>query len=195
MRRPRNLLGPQGMGGMVSLWGASSLIRSVQTGVIAVGAGTTSQTATIVAVTPENCVLFFTQTTQAGTGSDQRNAWVGITLTNSTTVTASINADAGYFSNANYRVVEFAPGVLKSVQRVSVTINALSTGNTAAITEVNTSKSWINILGQTMDGSLFPDPNSNWARLSFGSSTTASADRNTSAATNIVVRAQIVELF
>lgn len=74
MRRNRDFIGPAGMGGVVSLWGASSLIKSVQSGSLSNGAGTTA-TATITAVVPENTAIYMTMLTQAGSVSDARNLW------------------------------------------------------------------------------------------------------------------------
>lgn len=183
---------------MVSLWGASSLIRSVQAGTIAVGAGTTSQTATIAAVDLANTMLLFSITSQAGTFSDPRNAWARLELTNSTTLTASINADAGYSTTVGYRVVEYRPGVFRSIQYSTITMASGAASGTVTITEVDPAKSFVMYLGHTEDSAAASpgmDPNGQWCRLAVTNGTTITAARNTAVAANNVVGVVIGELF
>jgi hypothetical protein len=82
MRRQRNLLGPQGMGGMVGLWGASSMVNSIQYGQIDLVSLTTN-TATITSVNTANAMLVFLGESSV----DQNPAYIGavrMTLTNAT---------------------------------------------------------------------------------------------------------------
>lgn len=182
------------MAGMVSLWGASSLIKSVQAGTLQ-NAGGVTNTATINAVVPENSMLICSFLTQAGTASDMRNAFAHLALTNATTLTLTINANAGYFTTIGYIVVEFMPGVVKSIQRILVTLPNPSSGATGAITEVNTSKAWLNYLGANTDAVGMADSNAGWFRLSFASSTSVQVTRNTVFAATCPVAVQVVEFF
>ena len=137
MRRQRNLLGPQGMGGMVSLWGASSIIRSVQyiSGVI-----TGSSTAlTIAAVAPENAISIAN-----GDSTTYSNislgAWVyGSRVTAATTVTGTRGNWVG--ETAAICVIEFAPGIVRSLQTGSITIGINAATANGSITTVNMAKS------------------------------------------------------
>lgn len=142
MRRPRSFIGPGGMAGMVGLWGTNSLIRSVQSGVISLASGSSSNTATIAAVNIANTVVFHGgQNAPSGAG-DQYNMMARVELTNSTTVTAAQSSSyATATKDVAYTVIEFAPGVLKSVQSGTITVTGASTSNTATITSVDTNKS------------------------------------------------------
>jgi len=147
MRRNRNFLGPQGMGGMVSLWGASSLIRSVQNVRGAVNAATTNFT--ITAVDPANTIVLYfgLQTSYASTslGTSMRRSGV-LTATN-----LAVRADNWVGETAGFTVIEFAPGVIKSIQTGVLTVGNV-TSNTATITAVNTDKLLL-IIQQTNDTS------------------------------------------
>lgn len=143
MRRQRNLLGPQGMGGMVGLWGASSLIASVQTGTITLNASA-SGTATITSVNTANSVIV------AG-GFSVNNATANtsfsayLTLTNATTVTAT-TVGTGNDRVVAFTVIEFIPGVIRSVQSAIMTLSGVASAS-VTITSVNTAKSYVAYLG------------------------------------------------
>lgn len=183
-----------GGAGMVSLWGASSLIRSVQTGTLSVGNGNTSNTATITAVAVEHSVLLYGSSTPALVGSDQRNAWAKLAITNATTLTGTIITDAGYATAIQYTVVEFMPGVVKSIQNSAIT---LSGGGSASvsITAVNTGKSWLCQNGITTDTYTPADPGNYQIRLTFASASSVTATRGVAGAGNFVVNFQVVEFF
>lgn len=142
-RRGQNLAGPLGGSGMVGLWGASSIIESVQYGSIT--NNNASDTATITSVDLSRSVLIDLR---------QNNNWSGgtqpaytsntLALTNATTVTASRQASGGIQNTARFCVVTFAPGVIRSVQSGVV---AASGSPTVTITAVNTSKTVVLSLG------------------------------------------------
>lgn len=143
MRRPRNFIGPSGMGGTVSLWGASSLIQSIQRGTIALNtAVSNTQTAAITAVDMSRTRLVCLGW-NINTGTSNNQAAVRVAFTNSTTITASVNGGSGggVINTVSYEIVEYYPGVIKSLQRGT----ALGNG-TAAITEVNTAKTMMDWL-------------------------------------------------
>ena len=148
MRRPRNFLGPQGMGGMVSLWGASSLVDSVQEGTITIGAASLTNTATISAVDTSRSILVQRGATGSYSGSVTYEGQAWLAFTNGTTVTATRYNNSGYTVAVSYAVIQFAPGVIKSVQRGTYQTAASGTTATATITAVNTSKSFVMDLGQ-----------------------------------------------
>ena len=188
MRRNRDFIGPAGMGGMVSLWGASSLIQSIQYGTVSVS-GTTSGTATITAVDTADSMLVFMGQSCTDTTSFFERGNVGLSLTNSTTVTAT---KAGSNSNivAGFCVVEFYPGVVKSVQRGSrAGFNATST-----ITEVNTGKVWVMHLGYVgvVGNTYFPEYDA--VRCELTNSTTLTM-KNSNAGGATFFYWQVVEFF
>ena len=194
MRRQRNLLGPQGMGGMVSLWGASSLIKSIQRGTITLGSGVTTGTATIAAVDTANAFV-----TMLGMSQSQANAnfAVGcerVTLTNSTTVTVNIGANAGD-AILSYEVIEYLPGVVKSVQRGTISM-AGNASATATITEVNTAKSFCLQLGFSHSSLVTPTADQHCTKTVFTNATTLTASRATADANNpITTSYQVLEFF
>lgn len=124
---------------LVSRWGAVSLIKSIQRGTIVI-AGAANNTATITAVDLNNTVLIHLgQTDNNGTRGDL--AWALIALSNATTVFAGRVLNNVAATTVGYVVVEFMPGVLKSVQRGTITNSAAT--NDATITEVNPDKSFL----------------------------------------------------
>ena len=146
MRRQRNLLGPQGMGGMVSLWGASSLVKSVQYGTVSTTG--VSGTSSITQVNTANAILVLLgQGQDDNSSSTPGDGLCRIALTNATTVTLT----RGTANNTGTRtcvfaVIEFNPGLLRSVQYGAITI-ASGSSNTATVTGVNTAKSLLLHLG------------------------------------------------
>lgn len=127
----------------VALWGAASLIASVQCGTISVTG--TADTATIVAVDLQRAVLCGS-VEDTGAGAQPQSCVIRLELTNATTVTAYRNSAST--GNASWQVVEFMPGVVKSIQRGTISTAAAASG-TATITEVNTAKSWAEYTGFT----------------------------------------------
>lgn len=131
----------------VAMWGIGSPIRVIQNGTIVIAAGSTSNTATITAVNPDNSILFLLGFHATGTINRAWNeSGVRLAFTNSTTITASRNAISTLDSTptVTFAVVEFVPGLIKSVQR-----NTVASGGTTAITGVNTARSLLTYLGFT----------------------------------------------
>ena len=124
-----------GGAGMVSLWGASSIVRSVQYGSISV---VSTATATINAVNTANSVVMYlgmnTTDTSTATGRVQNN----LVLTNTTTVTAN-SEDNVATKIMSFCVIEFEPGIVKSVQTANLQLT-VTASTTATITAVNTAK-------------------------------------------------------
>lgn len=189
MRRPRSFIGPSGMAGMVGLWGQSSLIKSIQRGIItdaAVGSGT----ATITSVVMENSVLrFLGYNNNNGAGAPASSS-TRLAFTNSTTITATRSGAAGATAITAFEVVEYLPGVIKSIQRGSFTI-ASAASATSAITEVNTNKTELHFLGAQCGDNL----DTYYVYLSLTNSTTITGTRVNATATGSVVGFQAVEFF
>lgn len=179
------------MSGMVSLWGASSLIRSVQYGTVALS-GVTTNTATIVAVdTSRAVVIDLCASNNWSGGTSEAYAVPRFTLTNSTTVTAVRGAVGGIDCNAAFAVVEFAPGVLRSVQTGTITPTAGAV--TATITDVNVAKAVVLSLGVSGDNGGVGG--SWWSRLTLSSSTTVTATRQDTSAAAMPHNFAVMEFF
>jgi len=145
MRRHRNFIGPAGMGGMVGLWGANSLIKSIQRGSTATG-GAASATSTITAVSTADSQIFCLGSTSDFVGANASAAAGRVELTNATTVT--VYNSGGSTVYVNWCVVEYLPGVIKSVQRGTVA-DAATGSASVTITEVNTTRTDLQLLGFT----------------------------------------------
>jgi hypothetical protein len=124
-------------------------IVSIQQGTIALSTAQTSNTATILAVNVDNAELILDGLTPSGSATKDgwRATLCRIDLTNSTTVTATRNTVTDDTAGAvtagvTFTVIEYAPGVIRSVQRGTVT------GSTATITAVNPTVSSLDLLGQ-----------------------------------------------
>ena len=191
MRRQRNLLGPQGMGGMVSLWGASSLIKSVQRGTFDLGApAVTSGTATIAAVDLANSIITHTGKDYGGSSATVYEIVTRLELTNTTTVTFYINNAIAAGRILGYEVIEFRPGVLKSSQRG--TISAAAASATASITEVDVNKSLVFNLGHTSNFTTY-QANTTFVRMALTNGTTVTEFEGGSI--QVTVGYQVAEFF
>ena len=192
MRRERNFIGPAGMGGMVGLWGASSLIRSVQRGTISTTA--TSATATIAAVNTANTVVVFLGMTQTQANVNLAVAIGRVTLTNATTITATLGANAGT-AVFSYEVIEYQPGVIKSVQLGTVAV-AGNASATATVTAVDTNKSCTVMLGWSIGTVAAPTADQFAMNTVLTNATTITATRAIADAGNsITVGFLLVEFF
>ena len=192
MRRNRDFIGPAGMGGTVALWGASSIIQSVQEFTVSLGT-TTSGTATIAAVDTTRAVLFYRGSYNNNTGTSGV-LYVNATgeLTNATTVTCNRNSAAGVNMVAAFYVIEFMPGVLKNIQRGRLTLSNGSAIATTAVSTYNANKSFIPWTGMYAEN-VSPD-DANYAMTYFNNSTSIGFTRtgNTNA---MKVEYQLVEFF
>lgn len=130
---------------MVALWGASSLVKSIQRGTIAVTGGTTG-TLTITSVDTNYARLRFLGCTASLNVVDGTKYFARVDLTNTTTVTATVNTSPGANTlTVSVEVTEYWPGVIKSIQRGTIT--PAGAGATATITGVNTAKTELDYLG------------------------------------------------
>lgn len=177
----------------IGLYG-SSLIQSIQNVSITLSTAQTTNTATITAVDPNNTLLafgFHRHIIAASTSIS--DVLTRVDLTNGTTVTATRNDTAGGTSQSvvTCMVIEFKPGVIKSIQRGTITIAAASSTNTASVNAVNTAKSMLNFVGQTTSAVRTED---GYARLDLTNATTITATRsNTNNA--ITIGYELVEFW
>lgn len=120
-------------------------IKSIQVGSIDLN-NVTSNTATITSVNTASAILLRRGDTHALVGNNNDTNTYTLVLTNATTVTASrFTGEASAFP-CGFTVIEFVPGLIKSVQAGTIQLNG-GTSATATISSVNTAKSWVIDLG------------------------------------------------
>jgi hypothetical protein len=187
MRRSRRLGGYELKNGLF----VPSLVKSIQRGTIAL-AGATTNAATINAVNMANSRLrLVSLETNNGGGF---NALTRLTLTNATTITATRTGAGGTDVTIGYEITEYWPGVLRSVQRGSITVGPAATSNTATINAVNTAKTELSCLGFESDEASNSDQ---YLRIAQTSAATITATRNggAGAAGTSIVSYEAVEFF
>lgn len=144
LTQARKVPGILGGSGTVALWGASSLVTSVQFGSIAVSAATTA-TATITAVDTSRALIFMLGCFHSAADANQAKGRARVALTNSTTVTATVNtAPTPATTTVKFCVIEVLPGIIRSIQAGTIT-----GASTATITAVDVNKTFLIFLGYT----------------------------------------------
>jgi hypothetical protein len=174
----------------VAQFGALSFVRSVQRGTIAVAAAALTGTATITTVGLTNSLLVFNGSQSDNSLDAMNKALTRVELTNATTVTATRNT-VGEIQTVSYEVIEFWPGVIKQVQRGTITMTTASSA-TATIDGVTMAKALVEALGfsQTnIDGASVI-----LSRLTLTNSTTVTANRTTGTG-NVTIGYQVVEFY
>lgn len=148
---------------------ASGFIKSIQRGVITIPAESVSATATIASVNISKAIIILTGVT---TDYDTARMFPCLTLTDSTTITATREYNYGHTTTLTYEVVEFS--LLTSLQRGTIIIPDGITTATATISSVDTSKAVIILTGATTNY----NPMAMLPYLTLTDSTTVTATRN-----------------
>ena len=126
-------------------WTQPGFVRSIQRATITI-TGATSATSTITAVDISNAELHYLGRTYNNNAGTCDQALVRLTFTNPTTITASVITSPGAdILTVSFEVIEYVPGVIKSIQRGTITQAA----GTATILPVNLLKSHLDFLGNT----------------------------------------------
>lgn len=153
------LLGPM-LNARVAQWMQRSLIKSVQRNTITIAALSLTNTRAITSVDVNNTRLVFlgSNTTDNGAGgSGSGPVLARVDLTNATTVTATRTATDNA-TIVSFDVIEYWPGVLRTVQRGTVTATGAATGTaTLATTLQSVSKASIEFLGWSGSVAFTPD--------------------------------------
>lgn len=146
-RRGADRIGPLGSSGVIAQWGGSSLVESVQFGSTNVTGSNTTADTTITAVDYNRS--FILGIGGNNNGVDNWGLRPNIQLFNATTVRASRGYQDGTNSGSIYWVVvQWRPGVVKSIQYATLDFSAIS-NPTATITSVNTAKTFVSRRGET----------------------------------------------
>lgn len=164
---------------MYGFIGQRTGIKSVQQFTIAL-TSVNSNTRTIVSVDVANSLLIYNGISIADASILGTENLIRLALTNATTVTATRqgSTNAGTRTVA-FTVVEFYPGVLKSVQYDTVTLGASASG-TKAITAVDVTKSVILPLGfESTNASSVTGQSAPWLRWALTSSVLVTATMDT----------------
>lgn len=196
--RPRALLGSV-MHARVAQASRRSLFASVQRGSATIAAAATSGTATITAVDLANSSIRFlgyeSTNPAADGGNDPSVLFPRIELTNTTTVTAyRTTADATYGRVCKFEVTQYVPGVLKSVQRGTISVTVAATSGTATITAVDTTKSELGFLGFTETYGTVSN-NIMCSGCTLTNATTVTTTTGNAAANPVVVGYEVREWF
>ena len=131
----------------------SNLVTNIRAGTISLS-GASTGTATISSVVTSRSAVFYLGMTTNATGTTPATAIGGVTLTNSTTVTA--NAATGVTGVVGFIVVEFAAAAIQSVQQFANAYTTSNTTDTQTITSVVQNNSMI-----AWGGGIF-NSTSNW---------------------------------
>lgn len=170
----------------VGSWLQRRAIRSIQSGTIAL-TSVTSNTATINAVVTANSILLVLSANS--NNADGANCCVRVDLTNTTTITATRVGNSATTATVGFVVLEFEPGLIRSIQRGTIAFSASS--STGAITSVNTARAHVTALGMsTADavGTMAEDE----ARVTLTNATTVTATKG-GAGSACTVGFQVVE--
>ncbi len=172
----------------------SDAVDSIQQGTITMTTTNVSATDTISSVTTaRSAVVYNGQSSINSTISFGQSA-LDLSLTNATTVTATRDVATSTTTIVNYVVIEFATGIVDSIQEFTVIIaEDLDTTNTATISSVDTSRSFIFPGGikTTNAGSVELDDSVCYAELT--NATTVTATRNATNAINPTISGTVVE--
>ena len=156
---------------------ASAAVDSVQQGTVDItGAGVFTGTDTITTVdTSRSAVIYL-----GGSTTNSGIQYGGVYLTDATTITAESGlATANGTLTVGYVVVEFAAGVTDSVEQFDISItNAANTTNTATITSVDTSRSFI-FPGGATNNDTGPEMDDAFTHAQLTNGTTVTITRNT----------------
>ena len=178
---------------LVSTWMRQGVIRSIQTGSIDLN-NVTSNTAPINVVNLANTVLISLGSRHNLGSSVSQTCTYHLQLTNSTTVTATrFTSDANTFA-VGYAVVEFLPGIIRSVQSGTIELNG-STSNTFPITAVNTAKAFVIHLGTRYNTVAAANVNQRDSILTLTNATTVTASCFVDPGFSHLTSFMVVELF
>lgn len=150
-------------------------IRSIQRGTITIGTGVTSATATITAVETANSRLRFLGWSDSGAAVSATEQNCYLELTNATTVTAT-HTLAGNTIVASFEVTEYWPGVVRSVERGTISITNGNATGTDTITAVDTAKTELDHLGFAFTNTGAQNTNTQ-TRITLTNATTVTATR------------------
>lgn len=172
--------------------GATSVIKMIQAGTVTVASGAGSGTYTIspAITTLGNAIIIWNGETTNDTGGQDNRTAVILTLTNTSTLTATRVGTVAFVTTVSFTIVEFASGV-NSIQAGNIAIAPTNTTNTATISTVGATAF---VLYQGTNVSANTTANFPQGGVSLTNSTTVTATVPTSATITQTVRYMVVDL-
>ena len=168
----------------------NGLIKSIQRGSMTL-VGTGSNTATINAVDPNNAILRHAGSSISSGGSG--DGFSRVVLTNGTTVTANRGTTTGTLT-VMFEVIEFYPGVIKSIQRGTITTAAVAS-NTATINKVDLLRAQVSHLGNSTSDNA-SGSSVNWlTRITLTDNVTLTVTCSSSNSGTQVTSYEVVEFY
>lgn len=178
-----------------------SIIKNIQYGSITISNGSTTNTDTITSVVTGNSLLLsLGRQTSISNNESWDDICAYLTLTNSTTITATRGHDVGSVI-VSFCIIEFHPDIIKSNQSGTIYLDTSSTTNTETISEVDTSKYTMSFLGFKTDAWQRDDSDETEGietYITLTNSTTITANRKTAPGMNgddVTVSYQIIEFY
>lgn len=170
---------------------SSTYVNSVQARSYSLG-DNTSENDTITSVSTANSLIAYGGVKIIGAGTLAQTLYT-IRLAGSTTVTLENDTSVSTPKVANYTVLEFKSGYIKSIQRDRSTVTAASID--ATITSVSTSKSYSNLIGFSTNGAV-SDSSKYFTATKLQSSTAHRSLLNTSVSPSTITTSwEVVEFY
>lgn len=173
----------------VAQWGVASLIASVQRGTIS-WSGAASSTATISAVDLSRSVIRFLSFTNSGIS--QNDIIPRVELTNATTVTALRFNTSANGTTVKFEVIQFIPGIIRSIQRGVGTFASANTLNVTITAVGSLAKTTLEWLGWRFNDATAP---TTYLQMHIALTTTTNIEANTGAASTQEFGYQVVEWY
>ncbi len=178
------------MGGMVGLWGANSIVESIQYGSMTIDLSGTN-TSTITSVDTSRAIVSFLGVTCDTSTANPVFTNAHVVLTNATTVTGTSYADAARTRTVAFAVIQFVPGVLRSRQAFAILIPASTTSVAATITAVTVGKALVIFGGQYVNAG----DDQITAYLTLTNATTVTATNSNTVSGADEIRGTVMEFF
>lgn len=162
--------------------GTTGVVKSVQYVSITIASSGTSNTATITAVDTAKTAIFYGGMRGSDGATNYDDDQAILTLTNSTTITATRVGAGSPTLTVNAAIVEFEAAAVSSIQYGSIALGSGVTSNTATISSITTTRTAVLYTGATStngNGNLA----TNCPRVSLTNATTVTASRNTGTGT------------
>lgn len=172
----------------------AAAIDSIQQGSITMTTTDVSATDTITSVTTARSVVVHNGQSSINSTISYGRSALDVSLTNATTVTATRDHNGSTTTIVNYVVIEFASGIVDSVQEFTIIItDSGAVTNTATISSVDTSRSAIFPGGyKTNDTGSVPQDDAN-CHVQLTNATTVTATRNATAVEQPAISGTVVE--
>lgn len=176
--------------GLLASWMPMSAIQSVQSGTVTIANGNASGTATITAVNLSRATLEFLGNSTTGAATQIRDEDAGITLTDTTTVTATRGGLVGTVV-VSFRVTQWRPDVWRSIQRFQLTIANASATGTATLSSLSPTRTQLACLGRVSSTNVSDDM---YGRFALTDQTTVTGTRIGTAG-NLILYGEVREAW